>query len=250
MSTLALVVPRGAYNNRQMNPQLPKAQIDILHRLIYATRARFSELLRLTDMESDSFKFQLRKLQTLGFIAKANDGLYELTPEGKAFASRLSKATGREIEQPKSSLLLLVTAKERGQTYVIGHLRTREPFNGFWGIASSPVLRGVPLLESARRALKKQTGLEADFAVRGMMHVIDTTPDGEVREDKLFALVHARLDARTPLGGWSGGVSAWMTPDELLAQSKLFPTTKIVLRAIDYPIDFYEASYAYDDDEY
>ena len=49
--------------------------------------------MRAAAMESDSFKFHIRKLVKIGYIIKAEDGLYELTAEGKALASRLDRPT-------------------------------------------------------------------------------------------------------------------------------------------------------------
>ena len=103
--------------------ELHKAQSTILYTLQYATRARYSELQHAAHMESDVFKFHIRKLRRTGHIVKADDGLYELTAEGKALVSRLDKQTGREIEQPKSSMLMVV----RSGDLVLGHRRDRFP---------------------------------------------------------------------------------------------------------------------------
>ena len=54
---------------------LHHAQSAILSTLQYATRARYSELRRAAGMESDSFKFHIRKLVHNGSIFKADDGL-------------------------------------------------------------------------------------------------------------------------------------------------------------------------------
>ena len=208
--------------------KLHKAQSTILYTLQYATRARYSELQHAAHMESDVFKFHVRKLRRVGHIVKADDGLYELTAEGKALASRLDKRTGREIEQPKSSMLMVV----RSGDLVLGHRRDREPFHGYWGIASAPVLRGVPITDSAQRELKKQTGITARFRVAGSYRVIDTNCRGVVYEDKIFAVLVADVDSPITPHQWSGGVSEWMDRPTLLSKQKLFPTTAATLDMI------------------
>ncbi len=225
---------------------LHHAQSAILSTLQYATRARYSELQHAAGMESDSFKFHIRKLVHNGSIFKADDGLYELTAEGKAFVSRLDRGTGREIEQPKSSMLMIV----RCGKFVLAHRRDREPFNGFWGIASSPVLRGVPLTESAARALRTQTGVVAQFRVAGSYRVIDQTKRGVVLEDKIFAVMVADLDRLTPPREWSGGESLWMSVDELLAKTPLFPSTGGVFEMLATGQPFREDVCVYRDSQY
>ncbi len=226
--------------------KLHNAQSTVLYTLQYATRARYSELRRAAGIESDIFKFHIRKLQKIGYIVKADDGLYELTAEGKAFVGRLDKGTGREIEQPKSSMLMVV----RCGNYVLGHRRDREPFNGFWGIASAPVLRGVPLTESAARELKKQTGIDAHFRVGGSYRVIDKNTRGTVLEDKIFAVMVAELDRLAPPHRWSGGFSEWMPVDELLKKPHLFPITAAIFEMLAAAIPFREDTCTYTDAEY
>ncbi len=226
--------------------KLHKAQSAVLYTLQYATRARYSELQRAADMQSDVFKFHIRKLVTQRFIIKADDGLYELTAEGKAFVGRLDKGTGREIEQPKSSMLMVV----RCGNYILGHRREREPFNGFWGIASAPVLRGVPLVESAARELNKQTGIEASFRVAGSYRVIDKNTHGNVLEDKIFAVMVADSDRLAPVRPWSGGYSEWMPVKELLQKPHLFPITPAIFEMLSAGIAFREDVCTYKDNEY
>ena len=51
-------------------PQLHKTQASILHSLRYAESERFNSLMHPTDQTSDTFKFHLRKLVKLGYVAK------------------------------------------------------------------------------------------------------------------------------------------------------------------------------------
>ena len=223
-----------------------KAQVRILETLLYATRARYSELMRAADLDSDIFKFHIKKLQKLGLVLKVEDGSYELTPEGKMVTSRLDTKTGSQIEQPKSSTLLVV----RCGGLVLAHRRTREPFNGFWGVASAPVIRGLPLAESASRQLKAQTGIEAEFRVAGMHRVIDKNRRGVVLEDKIFSVMLADMDETIEPKRWTGGDSHWMSRNELISKAKLFPTTKSVLDMLDAGISFREDSYVYSEADY
>lgn len=225
-------------------------QASILYTLRNATRARYSELLRPTNLEGDRFKYHLATLLRKKLVFKAVDGAYELTAEGKGFANRLDESTGREIAGPKASMLLVVRSRAKGTTYYLAHKRTREPFRDYWGIASAPMLRGIPIRQSAARELKKQTGIIADFTIAGMQRLIDTLPSGAILEDKLFTLLLAEVDGLPTAHEWSGGESVWLTRQELLAKERLFHTTQVSLDMIERGQSFSEEVCVYDKSEY
>lgn len=234
-----------------INPdRIHPAQTTVLHTLRHATRAHYSELMRATQLEGDRFKYHINKLVKRNLVYKASDGLYELTAEGKEFANRLNEQTGRELEQPKASMLLVVTSMCDDTTYFLAHKRSREPFRDYWGIMSAPLLRGMPVCESAARELKKQTGLSVDFSPIGLYRVIDKTPSGKVLEDKLFSLLFATVRGMPDLHYWYGGESAWLTRAELLAKEKLFPTTAKTLDMVEQSVWFSEDVCTYTLDEY
>lgn len=226
------------------------AQRAVLYELRHQTEARFSELLRKTNLTSDTFKFHLRKLADLGLLEKLPSGEYSLTASGKEYANRLDEKTGLEIAQPKASMLLLLIAQHGGETYYLAHCRQREPFRGFWGIASAPVLRGVSLGDAAASEVLKQTGIHATFSPKGLYRVIDTTDDGEVLEDKLFSLMVAHVDGLPTPHEWHGGDSVWLSRNELLAKSPLFPITERVLTMVETDERFVEEVCVYDRDQY
>lgn len=226
------------------------AQSSVLYTLRHVTRARYGELRRPTGMESDVFKYHIKKLMSMKYVLKMDDGLYELSVEGKEFANRLDERTGRSIEQPKPSMLMVVSCRQDNGRYFLAHQRTREPYRGFWGIASAPLLRGVPASESASRELMKQTGIDAQFDVVGTFRVIDKNTRGHILEDKLFSVMHANLTHKIEPNSWTGGIGMWMTRDELLAQEKLFPITADVLDMISHKHTFRESVCVYSDDQY
>ena len=228
------------------NASLHNTQRIILRSLQYATRARYSELQHAAESESDTFKFHLAKLRKLGYVLKASDGLYELTAEGKAFTERLDPQTGLSIAQPKSSMLLLARCGD----FVLAHQRLREPFYEFWGIASAPLLRGVPMKQAAQREFMKQTGIAAEFRPVGSYRMIDVTRGGRVLEDKLFTMLVSDLDRMPTPIGWSGGQSIWLKTPELLQKPRLFPATVGIFEMIQTGVQFREDTFVYREDEY
>ncbi|MGB4762788.1 MAG: hypothetical protein WBP12_05545 [Candidatus Saccharimonas sp.] len=229
---------------------LHPAQTSALELLRQVTTARFSDMLRETTLTSDTFKFHVRKLISLGYVTKNEDGLYELTIKGKDFANRLDETTGKQIEQPKASILLLGRSIVDGVTYYLAHRRTREPYRNWWGIASAPVLRGVPLDESAAQEFCKQTGIDAEFHVASMARVIDKTHEGDVLEDKIFSVMIADIEGVPKPHEWHGGESIWLTRDEILQLSPLFPTTARTFDRLDQGVMFAEDICEYDASDY
>ena len=74
--------------------ELHKLQVSVLRELSHYPSRRFSEMMAVTDLTSDDFKFHLRKLVNLGLVMKNDEGVYELTPEGKEFANRFDYENG------------------------------------------------------------------------------------------------------------------------------------------------------------
>lgn len=232
------------------NIRLHAVQAKILGTLRHVTRARYSELLRPTELEGDRFKYHLQFLMRKHLVQKDADGLYELTAEGKEFTNRLNEQTGYEIAGPKASLLLLVRSERDGQVVYLAHQRKREPFYDFWGIASAPVVRGVPVTEAAAREVLKQTGITATFAVAGTQRVIDTLANGTILEDKLFSLLVADVAGCPEPHEWYGGKSMWMTRRQLLEQERLFSTTRRTLDMVERGEVFSEDICVYEPTDY
>lgn len=227
-----------------------RAQVSTLYALRHAKTARFSELQDSAGLSSDAYKFHIARLSQLGYVTKNPSGLYELTASGKEFANRLNTETGREVVGPKASMLLIVAAEHNGETHYLMHQRKREPFFGYWGIGSAPVRRGIPIEQCATDELKKQTGLQAAFTHRGLMRVVDKTPNDEVLEDKLFSLMQANLSYVEVVKEWKGGVSTWKTYEEIFDLSPLFPTTRQTIDMVVSGETFREEVCIYTDEQY
>jgi predicted transcriptional regulator len=215
--------------------QLHKAQITTLYALRHRETARFSDLMRLTDLGSDAFKFHLKKLTTLGHVAKQASGQYALTATGKEFANNLSESQRTIQKQPKLSVLLIVAnpKKESSAAKYLFQKRARNPYYGFWSCIGGPVQWGEEFEESAARELKKQTNLTANFAVRMFYRKKDyAEKSGNLLEDKLFVVLEA-TDVRGELANtWHGGLNQWMTVEEFEQQEKHFESACEVIKLV------------------
>lgn len=204
--------------------QVHKAQISVFHTIRRSKSARYSELMRPTAMDSDNFKFHLKKLVNSGYIEKDEAGVYKLTATGKEFANNLDRENRSIQKQPKLSVIIIASRTDSdGTIRYLFQKRRRNPYWDFWGFVSGPIRWGVLPEGAAAHELHKQTGLTATFEVRGFYRKIDySSPDGKLLEDKQFIIIKAN-DTKGELSNqWSGGYNDWLSLLELEKKEKYF----------------------------
>ncbi len=213
-----------------------KIQMIILYKLRHAESARFSELMRDTGLESDTFKFHLRKLVTLGYVQKLVNGQYTLSPIGKEFANNLDDAARDIQKHPKVSVLLVIT-RTNPASHQVEHLfqqRQRNPYYGFWGNITGSVPWGESFEATAERELKKQTGLAASFNVKSFYRKTDYDKESKaIFEDKLFVILEASAVQGELDHTWPHGINRWMTVEELCQQEKYFTSSHDIISIIN-----------------
>ena len=235
-----------------MNLQLPlhPSRLQVLYALRHAPHARYTDLMRATGLESDVFKFHLRALTQNMLVRKNNDGTYSLTTKGKEFANNLDETSGQRDRSPKLSMIIIASSKKDDEDVYLFHQRHRNPFYGYWGFLSGPVIWGRSIEDSAKGEFLKQTGLSAMFRVYGFCRVRDyLAPDSALIEDKLFAIVIASVE-QDKLQAWHGGANQWMTPSELAHQSKYFKMTENIFNHIEQGSSYFELDNIYSPDDY
>lgn len=229
-----------------------KVQIAILYNLRHAQSARFSALMRNSGLESDTFKFHLRKLVSLKYVSKLVTGQYTLTPRGKEFANNLDESSFVIQKQPKLSVLLVVTRLAAdGQTLYLFQKRMRNPYYGFWGNIGGPVLWNEEFETTAERELKKQTGLTASFSVKSFYRKKDYDMKTDTMlEDKLFVILEADQIRGELANTWPHGVNQWMTEEELMQQEKYFKSSNEIIDMVRESRVYTSQSVSYDIHEY
>lgn len=187
--------------------ELHRVQAIVLYGLRHTETARFSDLMRRTDLTSDEFKFHVKKLVRLGYLEKTPAGHYTLTVLGKEFSNNLDDAKRTVQKQPKLSVLLIVPKlcdEAEPQQYLFQQ-RKRNPYFGFWSCIGGPVQWGDEVEAAASRELTKQTGLHADFNVRLFYRQRDYAKESEtLLEDKLFVALEAANVSGELTNTWHG----------------------------------------------
>ncbi len=206
--------------------QLHRTQVSILHSLRYTESERFNALMHPTKHTSDTFKFHLRKLVKSGYVTKLENGQYQLTPVGKEYANSLNEQRRSVEKQPKVSILMVIAkVNEVGERLYLVQKRSRNPFYGYWSEVHGRAEWGESFEATAKRQLKRQAGLDADFSIRGFRRVRDFATNEILLEDKLFVILVAKNVSGELTNDYDGGNNAWLTFDELCKQDKVFKST-------------------------
>jgi len=204
----------------KVDDKMHKAQVAILHALLFRPAAGFAELQKASKLSSDHFSFHLKKMLEQDVVRKNSKGQYELTMAGKEYANRFDTDERVVERQPKVCVLLLI---EREDGRMLCQQRLKQPFYGFWGRPTGKVRWGETIIQGAARELMEETGLEADLQLKEIYHKIDINKDtNKLLEDKIFFTVHGINPRGEMLEEFDGGRNAWFTLEEVLAQDKVF----------------------------
>jgi ADP-ribose pyrophosphatase YjhB (NUDIX family)/biotin operon repressor len=228
-----------------------ESQVLALRQLLFTPVASFSEIQRATGLSSDHVNFHIKKLVSEGYAEKISKG-YRLTHKGKEYANRLDTDEKVIEKQPKVSVAITLERKnEQGEREFLFQQRKKNPYFDFWGRPGGKVRWGESILEAARRELKEETGLGADFTYKMLYHKRDfNKKTGELLEDKIFLCVHAESHQGRLIETFEGGVNQWMTHQEFMMQDKRFTSVDEFLELMDKGESFVERSFFYENEEY
>lgn len=222
----------------------------ILRELLFRPWASYSDLQKSSGLDSDHFKFHLKRLVDNAYIEKKEQG-YRLTVTGKEYANKLD--TDRNIleRQPKSAVILVVCRQSDGKQEFLVQERLKHPYFGFWGFASGKVRWGETILTTAARELEEETGLQGVFEHRGIYHerVIHEIT-GEIIEDKIFHMMYCDKTSGTLLESFEGGRNAWLPLDTVRSYEKRYKSFDVEADIALQSIPFTESIQVYNDDQF
>ncbi len=222
----------------------------ILRELLFKPSASYSEIQKLSGLDSDHFKFHLKRLVETGYVEKLSS-VYKLTVSGKEYANKIDTDQNTIERQPKSAVILVITRQVGDHQEFLVQERLKHPYFGFWGFASGKVRWGETILTTASRELKEETGLTGSFEHRGIYHerVIHEIT-GEIIEDKVFHMMFCDKTSGTLLETFEGGRNAWMQIDAVRSQTKRYKSFDIEADIALKSIPFTESIQVYNDDQF
>lgn len=225
-------------------------QITILRHLLFTPEATFAELQKNTDLTSDHFNFHVKKLVESGYVVKTETG-YRLSVSGKEYANRLDTDENEIERQPKISVVVVLERQHNGRREFIAQQRLKQPYYGFWGRLGGKVRWGESFEEAAKRELKEETGLDADFTYKMIFRKRDYKKETrELLEDKVFVIMHAASHSGDLIIDFEGGHNEWLTQEEFAAKEKVFESAKDFISLVDNNVPYHAQDYHYDESEY
>lgn len=227
-----------------------EAQSLILRHLLFVPNARFAELQKSTRLSSDHFNFHIKKLIDLKLIEKNNER-YQLTPTGKEYANRMDTDENEIERQPKVSVALIVERMRDGRREFLAQQRLKQPYYGFWGRLGGKVRWGESFEEAAKRELKEETNLDADFTFKMVFRKRDyDTENNGLLEDKVFIIMYTNEASGELMTDFEGGYNAWLTQEEFIAKEKIFESARDFIDLVDNNVSYHAEEYHYGKNEY
>lgn len=239
---------KGEVMSYESNPHT--TQIGILRHLLFTTEASFAELQNTSELTSDHFTFHIRKLVESGYVEKTAGG-YRLSAHGKEYANRMDTDENEIEKQPKVSVVIVLERNTNGRREFMAQQRLKQPYYGFWGRLGGKVRWGESFEEAAKRELKEETGLDADFIYKMIFHKRDYSKvSGKLLEDKVFIIMYANKYSGELIVDFEGGHNEWLTQEEFIAKEKTFESARDFIDLIDSNTAYHAQEYTYDDTEY
>jgi 8-oxo-dGTP pyrophosphatase MutT (NUDIX family) len=192
-------------------------QLSILEDLRVSSGGERYSRMRPDGIENDLYNYHLQQLVRQGLIKKASDK-YFLTSLGKELIIELNpiNADGDSHRFKIASLCLLIDSSSGIPKLLYQH-RTRQPFAGEWGIIGGGWRRGESAVHAARRRLKEESGLEAEFSLFGLMRKRHYDADGHIYSDILFHICASDAYSGELIESNNFGDQSWVPLDEAIA---------------------------------
>jgi ADP-ribose pyrophosphatase YjhB (NUDIX family) len=231
-----------------MNTQLELHQIQatILRELLFKPTARFTDL-NIKELTSDHFTFHISRLVEAGLVNKTSEGKYTLSTKGKEFANRLDTDNAKIERQPKIAVAIIAVRETNGEKQYLIQKRLKQPYYGFHGIVTGKIRWGETLFETATRELDEETGLKANFTLKGLKHKMDYSPTEGILEDKFFMICMGENCTGTLKEKFEGGQNMWLNKEQIDNLPDQFPDLPLLFSFLNSDtIMFNEAKYMVD----
>lgn len=219
-----------------MDLNLHFIQMAILNQLLHNPKQKFSDF-KFGNISSDHLNYHLKTLIKLQLINKDNN-LYCLTIKGKEFANRMDTDNLKIEKQPKVGVMVVVERKRDGKRELLIQTRTKEPYYGFNGFITGKVKFGEKVEETARRELLEETGLQADFELKYIIHEHVKDKEKKLLEDKIFHVFLA-INPRGNLISTRDGQNNWLDEKSFRKIKKVYSDEIDILDWIDKPESFF-----------
>ncbi|TAH34125.1 NUDIX domain-containing protein [Candidatus Saccharibacteria bacterium] len=148
------------------------------------------------------------------------------------------------------AVMLFLQQEVDGAQKLLIQQRLKNPHYGFYGFPTGKVRWGETVPQAAQRELMEETGLTADFTVKGAYHEHTLLDDDELIEDKLFFICKADNISGVLHEVFEGGRNQWLTYDEFIAKDKHFKSVESELAVLNTDTWLIEKTITYESDKF
>lgn len=180
-------------------------------------------------MSNDLYNYHLQFLVKKDLVPKEG-ARYRLTLQGKQYVAEINPINpiGRKADLFKLNVLILVYKTSTKGIEILSQVRKRQAFYNRRGIMGGTIRKGEPVLRAAKRKLKEETGLEANFSLLGVVRKVDIN-ENEIFSDIVFFICVASepqgvLSPRTQCGE-----NSWVSLSQAIIDQKKSTPTKELL---------------------
>lgn len=190
-----------------MLQNLSPIQNDILSKLKHATVLRYSEL-QPEDVANDLFNYHLQFLVKKEFVSRSQEG-YSLSPIGIKYVADPFAGLTASTSLFKVNVITIVSSQCNGKLQILNQLRKSNPSYGKVGVMGGVVLKGETIVEAAKRKLKEETGLDAEFRLIGLERRMLHQSEG-LFSDTIFPIAYADNSAGCLIAETIFGSNMWV----------------------------------------
>lgn len=213
-------------------------QKKIIADLVECETARFADL-KPAHIDSNVFTYHLRSLMEQKLITKNEDGLYELTSQGKLYGINSSLRKHDLLSQAHSIILLSV--RDENDRWLLRR-RLVQPLYGKVGFIHGEPLAGETVVETAARVLQTRTELQGEFVVKGSGYVC-LRHNGDLVAYSHFTLLEANKVQGALRASDPHGENVWMTQPDFSGEDMIPSMQDIVNYVLKPGLFFVDLSY-------
>lgn len=168
---------------------------------------------------NDLFNYHLQFLVKKGMVIKSGDG-YSLSENGIKHVADPHPHNNALTSLFKINVITIVSRKVRGKIEILNQVRTSNPSYGKIGIMGGVVLKGELIEPAAKRKLKQETGLDADFRLVGCERRI-MYKKGEIFSDVMFPIAYSDSVSGELIEDTEFGHNMWVSIDEAIKNESI-----------------------------
>ncbi len=163
---------------------------------------------------NDLFNYHLQFLVKKEMVVKSGEG-YSLSETGIKHVADPYPHNNALTSLFKINVITIVSRKIKGKIEILNQVRTSNPSYGKVGIMGGVVLKGELIEPAAKRKLKQETGLDADFRLVGCERRI-MYKKGEIFSDVMFPIAYSDFVSGELIEDTEFGHNMWVSIDEAI----------------------------------